>query len=315
MIRFVLIGSESQIALEAAKILSGDPRAELAAVFVGATHAARLVRYAKERDIPVYPADVIRKGEAVTLYNWLACDWLINAYGTVIVPPAVLRLFRGKALNVHPGPLPEYGGLHVNQWALRNGETRFGVTLHLMDVEIDAGPVIDQEYFDIAPSDTGLNLFTRTQQVAIRLLHKALHNIMAGQDLRPVPQNLSRLRVYRHAEALDGTIDWAWSARQIVDFVRAGNYRPFSSPTYTAYVEDADGARIEVLRATAGLPARETPGTIIEVQADGPRVACGAGESVFLAKSETDGVPLAPSDWRTRLKGWPKPRLDGRMRG
>src|SRR5918996_720288 len=153
-----------------------------------------------------------------------------------------------------------------------------------MDDGIDTGPVVAKEMFEIMPSDTGLTLFTKTQHVAIRLLNELLHDIMAGRDLRPVAQDLSRLRVYRHAEALDGSIDWDWSARQIVDFVRAGNYRPFVSPTYTAYVEDAEGARIEVLRAKAGPPAHAASGTVVELGGDGPRVACGAGESVVLMK-------------------------------
>jgi methionyl-tRNA formyltransferase len=246
--------------------------------------------------------------------GWLR-TWLINAYGTVIVPAAVLRLFPCRALNVHPGPLPEYGGLHVNQWALRNGETRFGATIHLMDAGIDTGPVVAQEWFEIAPSDTGLTLFNKTQHVAIRLLQQVLHDITAGRELRPVPQDLIRLRVYRHAEALDGAVDWDWSARQIVDFVRAGNYRPFVSPTYTAYVEDAAGARIEVLRAKAGPPAGAAPGTVVEVGEDGPRVACGAGASVVLVRSEVDRVPLAQHDWRRRLEGLPNSRLRGRGRG
>jgi methionyl-tRNA formyltransferase len=310
--RFVLIASDSQIASRAAEVLTGDSRAALAAVFIDGTGGGRLVRYAKERDIPVYPADVVRKSEGVERCSRLAADWLINAYGTVIVPAAVLYLFPCRALNVHPGPLPEYGGLHVNQWALRNGETRFGATIHLMDAEIDSGPVVAQEWFDIAPSDTGLTLFNKTQHVAIRLLNEVLHDIIAGRELRSVPQDLSRRRVYRHAEALDWAIDWDWSARQIVDFVRAGNYRPFRSPTYTAYVEDAAGARIEVLRAKAGAPVREPPGTVVDVGGDGPRVACGAGESVLLVKVEADKVPLGAREWRSRLQGLPNSRLRGR---
>ena len=73
-----------------------------------------------------------------------------------------------------------------------------------MDDGTDTGPVVSKEWFEITPGDTGLTLFTRTQHVAIRLLHKVLQDILTGQDLRPVVQDLSRLRVYRRAEALDG---------------------------------------------------------------------------------------------------------------
>jgi methionyl-tRNA formyltransferase len=311
--RFVLIGGEARIALKAAQILTSDPEAELAAVFVKAAGDSRLARYAQEHDVPVHPAERIR-ADGAELCRSLACDWLINAYGTVIVPPSVLRLFPQRALNVHPGPLPEYGGLHMNQWALRNGETRFGATIHLMDEALDAGPIVRQAWFDIAPSDTGLTLFNRTERVATDLLRDVLGDIMAERALCPVPQDLGRLRVYRHAEALDGRIDWRWTARQIVDFVRAGNYRPFRSPTYTAYVEDP-GARIEILKACAAAPAAASPGTVVEVGEGGPRVACGEGGSVVLARAETDRVALSAADWRKHLRGLSQSRLRGRDSG
>jgi methionyl-tRNA formyltransferase len=310
--RFVLIGSEAQIALDAAKMLLADPAATLAAVFAG-TSGGRLARYAQEHGVAVFPSERFR-ADGEQLCRDLACDWLINAYGTVIVPPAMLRLFPGQALNVHPGPLPEYGGLHMNQWALRNGETRFGATIHLMDEQVDTGAIVRQAWFDIAPTDTGLSLFTRTQQVATALLREVLGDILAGRALRPVAQDLTRLRVYRHAEALDGRIDWRWPAKQIVDFVRAGNYRPFASPTYTAYVEQ-EGARIEILKACVGAPAAAPCGTVVEVGEDGPRIACGEGGSVVLARAEAQRVLVDVARWRRWLDVLPQARLSGRQDG
>jgi methionyl-tRNA formyltransferase len=54
--------------------------------------------------------------------------WLISANSTLIIPPVVLDVFAGRSLNLHPGVLPEYAGLHTHQWAIRNGEREFGVT-------------------------------------------------------------------------------------------------------------------------------------------------------------------------------------------
>lgn len=311
--RFVLIGSETHIALDAAKMLSGEPGAELAAVLVHAAGDGRLTRHAHAHGVPVYPAGRLRT-DGADLCRDLACDWLINAYGTVIVPRSVLRLFPGRALNVHPGPLPEYGGLHMNQWALRNGESRFGATIHLIEERVDAGAIVRQAWFDIAPGDTGLTLFNRTQHVATDLLREVLGDIVTDRPLRPMPQDLTRLRIYRHAEALDGRIDWRWSARQIVDFVRAGNYRPFRSPTYTAYVEGA-GVRIEVLNAYVGGPAAAPCGSVVELCEDGPRVACGEAGSVVLARAEADRVAFGAGDWRRWLGTLLQGRLPGRAPG
>jgi methionyl-tRNA formyltransferase len=309
--RFVLIGTETHIARAAARTLLDDPAAELVAVLLD-VGGGQLSRYAERHGVPVLPAARLRT-DGERLCRELVADWLINAYGTVIVPPAVLRLFPGGALNAHPGPLPEYGGLHMHQWALRHGETRFGATIHLMEQAVDAGPIVRQAWFDIAPADTGLTLFNRTQHTAIALLQEVLADIMAGRALRPVPQDLTRLRVYRHAEALDGRIDWRWRDRQIVDFVRAGNYRPFASPTYTAYLEAA-GRRIEVLQAQAGAPAAAACGTVVELGEGGPRVACGEGGSVVLARAEAAGARLGLADWRRWLGGLPDARLPGRDR-
>jgi len=171
---------------------------------------------------------------------------------------------------------------------------------------------VSQKWFDIAPADTGIILFNKTQRVATGLLENVLGDIMADHTLRPVPQDLSRLRIYRHAEALDGSIDWRWSARQIVDFVRAGNYRPFMSPTYTAYVEDAAGAQIEILRADVGGPVSQPPGTVVDVEDCGPRIACGTRSSVILVKAEANMTALGAADWRRRLRGLPEARLHGR---
>lgn len=310
--RFVLIGSETHIALAAARTLVDQPAAELVAVLLDAG-GGQLGRYAAQHGVPVLPAERIRT-DGERLCRELACDWLINAYGTVIVPATVLRLLPGRALNAHPGPLPEYGGLHMHQWALRRGETRFGATIHLMHEAIDAGPIVRQARFDIRPTDTGLTLFNRTQRVAIDLLQEVLGDVLAGRPLRPVPQDVKRLRVYRHAEALDGRIDWRWHAREIVDFVRAGNYRPFRSPTYTACLEAA-GRRIEILKAQVGEPATASCGTVIELGDDGPRVACGDGESVVLTRAEVDGVRFGLAEWRRWLGDLPDASLPGRDSG
>jgi methionyl-tRNA formyltransferase len=52
-----------------------------------------------------------------------------------------------QVINVHYSLLPKYRGLHAVVWAILNGEEHFGYTLHLMDEEIDSGPMIFQKQF------------------------------------------------------------------------------------------------------------------------------------------------------------------------
>src|SRR5258705_11054187 len=87
--------------------------------------------------------------------------WLVSANSTIIIPREVLDLFEGRSLNLHPGLLPEYAGLHTHQWPIGNGEREFGVTVHRVEPQIDAGAIVGQVRFPISPEDTGLSLFSR----------------------------------------------------------------------------------------------------------------------------------------------------------
>src|SRR5262245_31593611 len=88
--------------------------------------------------------------------DYMRADWLLNVNSTIKFSRAILNQFYRGALNLHPGPLPQYAGVHVEQWAIRNMESLFGATIHLMDEGIDTGPVVAQGRFNISENDTAL---------------------------------------------------------------------------------------------------------------------------------------------------------------
>jgi methionyl-tRNA formyltransferase len=76
---------------------------------------------------------------------------LIAFSSPVIVPPLALDALGYGAYNFHPGP-PEYPGWAPAHFALYEGATEFGATMHAMAAQVDAGPIIDVARFTI-PSD------------------------------------------------------------------------------------------------------------------------------------------------------------------
>ena len=58
---------------------------------------------------------------------------------------------RYDTLNVHPSPLPRYRGRHPLQWALINGERQFGITIHRLTDDFDAGAILWQEQISVTP--------------------------------------------------------------------------------------------------------------------------------------------------------------------
>lgn len=71
-----------------------------------------------------------------------------------------------KVMNIHPGPLPKYGGQgmwghHVHRAVLDAKETQSGCTVHFVNNEYDAGPIILQRTCPVLPDDTTDRLAAR----------------------------------------------------------------------------------------------------------------------------------------------------------
>jgi methionyl-tRNA formyltransferase len=280
------------------------------AISVAALSGARLAGLATERPTPE-AAVALPNGtrvEAVTKFlttrsgiaraRQLGADWLLCIGCTVILPPRLLALFGGHALNCHPGPLPEYAGLHVHQWAIRNGETEFGATVHRLEPRLDAGPIVASTRFPIRDEDTGFSLFHRTQRAAAELMMSVVGRIVAGERLQFVNQDLSRRHLYRHRDALDGRINWHLPARSVINFIRAGNYEPCKSPTYVARFDTAACERVEVLLAVVAGRTDRPPGSLIALAREGPIIACGEGTAVQVIQARIGEHRVDDTVWR-----------------
>jgi methionyl-tRNA formyltransferase len=91
--------------------------------------------------------------------NLLRRARLIAFSSAVIVPPDMLSALGFGAYNFHPGP-PEYPGWAPAHFALYDGATEFGATVHAMAERVDSGPIVDVSRFPI-PSDIDVAWLTR----------------------------------------------------------------------------------------------------------------------------------------------------------
>lgn len=297
MVSFLVLG-DGYAAAKVANAVSRLPNGRLAAVAVATPPPDGAFNLSGGGSVEAVAAKLLRRAAGLDWVRGTGADWLLCINSTVIVPAALLELFEGRALNGHPGPLPEYAGLHAHQWAIRHGRTEYGATVHRMEPSVDTGPVLAETRFPIHPDDTGLSLFRRAIGAAAELITSVAARIAAGETITPAPQDLSRRRLWRHAEALDGRIDWSWPARAVVDLVRAGNYEPFASPTYVASFEAPSGTTIEVLRAAIAGPAARPPGDLAGWEETGPLIACGDGLAVRLTRARDAAGAIDAERWR-----------------
>jgi phosphoribosylglycinamide formyltransferase 1 len=82
------------------------------------------------------------------------------------VDPRIVRAFEGRAVNIHPAPLPRFGGPgmygeHVHRAVLEAGVPHSGPTVHLLSLEYDEGPVLAHRSVPVEPGDTVATLAAR----------------------------------------------------------------------------------------------------------------------------------------------------------
>ena len=92
-----------------------------------------------------------------------------------ILNNAFVERYRNRMINLHPSLLPAFGGgLHAVRDALDWGAKVTGVTVHIANEDLDAGPILLQEAVAIREDDTEETLYARVQEVEHRLVPAAI---------------------------------------------------------------------------------------------------------------------------------------------
>ena len=92
--------------------------------------------------------------------------------------PVFVDAFPARILNIHPSLLPKYPGLHPQQQALDDGAAVSGATVHIVNKELDAGPVILQRAVPILPDDTAETLAARILEIEHALYPDAIAAVL-----------------------------------------------------------------------------------------------------------------------------------------
>ncbi len=78
-----------------------------------------------------------------------------------LLSPAFIRAFPNRILNVHPSLLPAFPGLEAQRQALQYGVKMAGCTVHLVDENLDHGPILLQKTVPVLDGDTEETLAAR----------------------------------------------------------------------------------------------------------------------------------------------------------
>ena len=98
-----------------------------------------------------------------------------------ILGPDFIRAFGARVVNTHPSLLPAFRGAHAVRDALHYGVKLTGCTIHLVDEQVDHGPVLLQAAVEVLPDDDEASLHERIKAVEHRLLPQAVALVANGR--------------------------------------------------------------------------------------------------------------------------------------
>jgi phosphoribosylglycinamide formyltransferase-1 len=98
--------------------------------------------------------------------------------------PQFVRAFPGRILNVHPSLLPAFPGLHAQRQALEHGVKVSGATVHLVDEELDHGPILVQRAVPVLEDDDEESLSARILEQEHRIYPEAIALVLEGKAIR-----------------------------------------------------------------------------------------------------------------------------------
>jgi len=92
-----------------------------------------------------------------------------------------IRQFPNRILNIHPSLLPAFPGLDAQRQALEHGVRITGCTVHFVDEELDAGPIVIQAAAPVLDEDTVTTLSARILTEEHRIYSEAIRIAIGGK--------------------------------------------------------------------------------------------------------------------------------------
>ena len=123
-------------------------------------------------------------------------------------------------INCHPSLLPKYRGANPYAQVILHGETKTGVTFHLVDKNYDTGAILLQKEVEIKPDDTGGSLKARCVATAEAEVGNLLRQ-MESEMILPVNQKEELATYYPHITEKDVLLDFDETSEQIDRRIRA----------------------------------------------------------------------------------------------
>ncbi len=175
MVALVTAMREGRVPAEPAVVISNVPGAGGLAIAAEWGIATAVVDHTKIKPRQAHERAVIE------LLNEHLVDIVCLAGYMRRLSPLLVEAFRGRILNVHPALLPAFPGLDAQKAAFDYGVKVAGCTVHLVDDEVDNGPIVLQATVPVEDDDTVETLSARILEQEHAIYPQALALLSSGR--------------------------------------------------------------------------------------------------------------------------------------
>ena len=244
--------------------------------------ASPVKEIALANNIPVFQPENFKSEESVAELAALKPDvCAVVAYGRIL-PQKVLDIPTKGCINIHTSLLPQYRGSAPYQWAVLDGLKETGVSSMYLSAGMDEGDIIDVAKTPIGENETAGELLDRLAVLGADLLSRTLCRMAEGD----VPGTVQDPEKVSYAPMLDKSmcpIDWNRPAQAIHNQVRG--LHPW--PVATAEI---GGTKFKIHQTIlVDITTDKVPGTPVELNKKGLRMACGDGSVIEIRSLQAEG--------------------------
>ncbi len=228
--------------------------------------------------IPVMQPASLKEKDALAELAALKPDVIVVCAFGQILTQTLLDIPPHQCVNVHFSLLPRHRGASPVAAALLAGDEFTGVSIQLVRVKVDTGPLLASAPIPISNDDNTGILLEKLGIVGARLLDEALTGWLAG-TLKPLPQDDTKATYFSQIKKEAGEIDWTLPALEIWRRVRA--YNPW--PGCFTYWQ---GKQLKINQAYyLARKIKEEPGRVITIPADEGEFGVSTGDGVLVVKN------------------------------
>jgi phosphoribosylglycinamide formyltransferase-1 len=181
----LLSGRGSNFEAIADNIAAGSLDAEIAVVIANRPEA-RGLEVARQRELPA--VCLPSRGLDREIYDRQLVEELKRSQVELVCLAGFMRLlsahfvreFPRRILNIHPSLLPAFPGLDAQYQALQHGVKITGCTVHFVDENLDAGPILIQAAVSVLDEDTVESLSARILKEEHRIYSEAIRIVLSG---------------------------------------------------------------------------------------------------------------------------------------